>query len=102
MQFQGPFKVPQGTALLVQIIIGIPHTEVPRISFAQFFLKWPHQFQCPVKQFPSPRFTGVRQIIVRPGQLHIHVRGAFLHGDGFQGIYYLLMFISFMPLLALL
>ena len=101
MQFQSFFKMPQSAALLIQIIIGIPHTEIPGISISQFLLMGLHQFQCLVKQLPSLRLAGVRQIVVGAGQLHIHFRGALLGRNRFQGVDYLLRFILFKPLLAL-
>ena len=64
MQFQSFFKIPQSAALLIQIEIGIAHTEIPGISISQFLLMGLHQFQCPVKQLPSLRLAGVRQIVV--------------------------------------
>ena len=53
MQFQSFFKVSQSAALLIQIIISIPHTEIPGISIPQFLLMGLHQFQCPMKQFSA-------------------------------------------------
>ena len=102
MQFQSFFKISQSAALLIQIIIGIPHAEIPGISIPQFLLVGLHQFQCPVKQLSSLRLAGVRQIVVGSRQLHIHFRGTPLSGDGFQRVNDFLVFILLMPLLALL
>ena len=102
MQFQSFFKIPQSAAFLVQIVIGIAHTEVPGISVSQFLLVGLHQFQCPVKQFSSLRLAGVRQIVAGPRQLHIGFRGALLGGDGLQRVDDLLVFAVLMPLPALL
>ena len=102
MQFQSFFKMPQSAALLIQIIIGIPHTEIPGISISQFLLMGLHQFQCLVKQLPSLRLAGVRQIVVGAGQLHIHFRGTLLGRDCLQCVNDFLVFVLLMPLLALL
>ena len=102
MQFQSFFKMPQSAALLIQIIIGIPHTEIPGISISQFLLMGLHQFQCLVKQLPSLRLAGVRQIVVGAGQLHINFRGTLLGGDGLQRVNDFQVFVLLMPLLALL
>ena len=102
MQFQSFFKMPQRAALLIQIIIGIPHTEIPGISISQFLLMGLHQFQCLVKQLPSLRLAGVRQIVVGAGQLHIHFRGTLLGRDCLQCVNDFLVFVLLMPLLALL
>ena len=58
MQFQSFFQIPQGAALLVQIIIGIPHAEIPGISVSQLLLVGLHQFQCLVEQLSSLRLAG--------------------------------------------
>ena len=102
MQFQSFFKMPQSAALLIQIIIGIPHTEIPGMSISQFLLMGLHQFQCLVKQLPSLRLAGVRQIVVGAGQLHIHFRGTLLGRDCLQCVNDFLVFVLLMPLLALL
>ena len=102
MQFQSFFKMPQSAALLIQIIIGIPHTEIPGISISQFLLMGLHQFQCLVKQLPSLRLAGARQIVVGAGQLHIHFRGTLLGRDCLQCVNDFLVFVLLMPLLALL
>ena len=102
MLFQSFFKIPQSAALLIQIIIGIPHAEIPGISISQFLLVALHQFQCPVKLLSSLRFAGVRQIVVGSRQLHIHFRGTLLGRDGLQRVYDFLVFVLLMPLLALL
>ena len=94
--------MPQSAALLIQIIIGIPHTEIPGISISQFLLMGLHQFQCMVKQLPSLRLAGVRQIVVGAGQLHINFRGTLLGGDGLQRVNDFQVFVLLMPLLALL
>ena len=94
--------MPQSAALLIQIIIGIPHTEIPGISISQFLLMGLHQFQCLVKQLPSLRLAGVRQIVVGAGQLHINFRGTLLGGDGLQRVNDFQVFVLLMPLLALL
>ena len=102
MQFQGFFKISQGAALLIQIIIGIPHAEIPGISISQFLLVGLHQFQRPVKQLLSLRLAGVRQIVVGSRQLHIHFRGTLLGRDCLQCVNDFLVFVLLMPLLALL
>ena len=61
-----------------------------------------HQFQCLVKQLPSLRLAGVRQIVVGAGQLHIHFRGTLLGRDCLQCVNDFLVFVLLMPLLALL
>ena len=53
MQFQSFFKILQSAALLIQIIVGIPHTEIPGIGIPQFLFVGLHQFQCPMKQLSA-------------------------------------------------
>ena len=96
------FKISQSPALLIQIKVGVTHAEVPGISISQFLLMGLHQFQCLVKQLPSLRLAGVRQIVVGAGQLHIHFRGTLLGRDCLQCVNDFLVFVLLMPLLALL
>ena len=102
MQFQSFFKIPKSPAFLIQIIIGISHAEIPGISVSKFLLLGLHQFQCPVKQLSSLRLAGVRQIVVGPGQFHIDFRGTLFGRNSLQRVNDLLVFVVFMPLLALL
>ena len=99
--FQCFFKVPQGAALLVQIVVGIPHAEVPAVVTLEVFLMGLQQGDGLFKQVPPPWLVGVRQIAVGPGQLAVHLRGTFLGGDGLQRVDDFLKFVLFMPFLAL-
>ena len=96
------FKVPKGAPLLVQIVIGIAHAEVPVVVAFEVFLMGLQQSNRLFEHILAAWLIWVCQIVISPGQLTVHLRSAFLGGDGLQRVNDLLVFVVFMPPLALL
>ena len=92
-------EIGQCPALLIQIVIGIAHTEVPTVVFCKVVCMGFQQGNRLLIQFP---ILWNSQVVVGAGQLAVHLRGTLLGGDGLQRVNDFLVFAFFMPLLALL
>ena len=96
--FQGFFKVTQGGAFLIQTIIGQSDSIIPAVIFGKTLLMGSQKFQRLFKRLP---FSYMCNGNICFGQFAVQFRGAFLGGNRFQGVDYLLRFFLFKPLLAL-
>ena len=92
-------KIGQCPALLIQIVIGISHTEVPTVVFCKVVCMGFQQGKRLLIQFP---ILWNSQVVVGAGQFTVHLRGTLLGGNGLQRVDDLLVLALFMPLLALL
>ena len=101
MQVQGPGEIPQGQALLVQIIVGVPHPEIPDVGVLQLLLMGLHQADGPAEQGPAVQCLGISEIVAGPGQFHVGVGSALFGGQGFDGIEDFLVLVVDVPHLAL-
>ena len=95
--FQRRPKIGQSPTLLIQIVIGIAHAEVPAMVACKIFLMGFQQGNRLLEHLPIPWLC---QIVIGLGQFTVLLRCAF--GDGLQGIDDFLVFIVFVPNLALL
>ena len=92
-------EIRQCPALLVEIVIGITHAEIPAMVACKIFLMGgPAEQSLFLKQLPIPKF---RQIVVGSCQFAVHLRGTLLGRDSLQRINDLLVFVVFIPNLAL-
>ena len=91
-------EIRQCPALLVEIVIGITHAEIPAMVACKIFLMGGQQSNRFFKQLPIPKF---RQIVVGSCQFAVHLRGTLLGRDSLQRINDLLVFVVFIPNLAL-
>ena len=92
-------KIGQCPALLIQIVIGISHTEVPTVVFCKVVCMGFQQGKRLLIQFP---ILWNSQVVVGAGQFTVHLRGMLLGRDSLQRVNDLLVLPLFMPLLALL
>ena len=96
--FQRRLEIGQRPALLVQVVVGITHAEVPAMVPCEIRLMGLQQGNGLAEQLPVPR-RGL--VVVGPGQFAVHLRGALLGGDGLQGLNDLLILVVFVPDLTL-
>ena len=101
VEFQGAGEIPQGRALLVQIIVGVAQPEIPAVGVLQRIGMRLHQPDGPAEQGLAFGSLGIGQVVAGPGQLHIGGSGPFLRGQGFEGVENLLVLIMGVPDLAL-
>ena len=90
-------EIEQPTALLVQVVIGIAHAEIPHMIPFKICLVGLQQGKGAPDHGNAPGFPRIRQIVVRPRQLAVRLRGARLIRDGFQCVDDLLIFIPLIP-----
>ena len=98
--FQGPFKIAQGGALLIQKIISGSDPVIPTVIFGKMLLMRFQKFQSLFIERPSC-LSNLRNGDVCLGQFAVQFRRALLGGDGLQRINHLLRFVLLEPLLAL-
>ena len=97
--FQRLFKVPQGGAFLVQVIIGAGDPVIPAVIARKMLLMGRQKFQ---RLFIRLPFSCIGNSDICLGQLAVQFRGALPGGDGLQSVDHLLNFILVKPLPALL
>ena len=97
--FQRLFKVPQGGAFLVQVIIGAGDPVIPAVIARKMLLMGRQKFQ---RLFIRLPFSCIGNGDICLGQFAVQFRGTLPGGDGLQSVDHLLNFILFKPLPALL
>ena len=102
VELQGFLEIAQGLLLLVQVVEGVAHAEVPVVVLPQGRPVGLHQPDGPPEQRPALRRAGVPLVVAGPGQLHVLLRGALPLRDGLQGVDDLLILVVLMPDPALL
>ena len=98
--FQGLFKVTQGGAFLIQVIVSGSDPVIPAVIACKILLMGSQKLQSLFIQHPSCLSDFCRANI-RLGQLAVQLWGTLPGGDGLQSIHHLLNFILFKPLPAL-
>lgn len=96
--FQSLLEIAQGLSLLIQVVIGIAHTEIPVVIPLEVLLIGQEQGQCLFIHFLVIHIGG---IVVGPGELTAQLGGAALFGDGFDGVDDLLVLVLLVPDLTL-
>ena len=81
VQCQRPLEMRQGGPLLVQIVVGIPHAEVPAVVPLQSVPVGSHPRNGPFEQRPALGLLWVCQVVVGPRQFQVNLRGAGICGD---------------------
>ena len=97
--FQRLFKVVQRRALLVQVVPGVPHAEVPAVVVLKIRLVGGQQPDGLAEQLLVAR---PGQVVIGPGQLAVQLGGALVGGQRLDGVDDVLVRALFVPARALL
>ena len=91
-------EVGQGTPLLIEVVAGVAHAEVPEMVALEVLRVRTQKFDCPLVIVP---LLDGRCIVVCARQLGVRLRRALLVGEGFERHDDFLEFMIFVPDLAL-
>ena len=84
MALQGPLEVIQGLLLLIQVVVGIAHAEIPAVILPKSVPVEFQQSNGPLKQRAALWGARVSLIVVGPGQFQVLLRGALLRRNRLQ------------------